>query len=77
MLGWAGKLLYIGAVLVVLGVLLRIGGYNDTNGFLQGPLSSGITPDAFMRFGAVCALFAIALGVLEIARNSSSRGGSD
>ncbi|MCG3197332.1 MAG: hypothetical protein HUU16_10010 [Candidatus Omnitrophica bacterium] len=76
MLGWAGKLLYIGAVFVALAVLLRVLGYNDTHGFLQPPLTNGITPDAFMRFGSVCALFAIALGVLEIAKNSS-HGGSD
>lgn len=68
MVAWAEKLLYLGMVAFVLGVLLRVFGYNDARGFLQPPLTHGITPDAFLRAGAVCALFAIGMATIELAK---------
>jgi hypothetical protein len=68
MLAWAEKLLYLGMVAFILGILLRFFGYNDTQGFLQPPLSHGITPDAFLRAGATCAIFAASMAAIELAK---------
>ncbi len=68
MVAWAEKLLYLGMVAFVLGILLRLTGYNDTHGFLEPLLSHGLTPDAFLRAGAVCALFAIGIVTIELAK---------
>ncbi len=68
MTAWAEKLLYLGMVVFVLGILLRLCGYNDAHGFLQPPLNHGITPDAFLRAGATCAIFAASMAAIELAK---------
>jgi len=70
MLAWAEKLLYLGMVAFVLGILLRLCGYHDTHGFLEPMLSHGLTPDAFLRAGATCAIFAASMAAIELAKRS-------
>jgi hypothetical protein len=66
---WAERLLCIGIILVVAGVVLRLAGYHQEEGFFQGILflERGITPRAFLLGGAVCGIFSIACGVVDIA----------
>jgi hypothetical protein len=68
MLAWAEKILYLGMVLFVLGILLRVLGYSDVKGFLQPPMTNGITPGAFLQAGATFALFAASMAIIDLAK---------
>jgi hypothetical protein len=76
MLAWAERLLYLGVVSFALGVLLRLAGYHDQHGFLQPPLSRGISPGAFLEAGAVCAIFAASMAMIDLARRGMPKDGS-
>jgi hypothetical protein len=67
---WAQRLLFLGVFLFLAGALLRLCGYNQGYGFLQGVgfIAAGITPRAFLMAGGVCGVFSIAFGVLGIGR---------
>ncbi|GMV66334.1 MAG: hypothetical protein KJ050_11600 [Candidatus Omnitrophica bacterium] len=68
MLAWAEKLLYLGIVIFVLGILLRIIGFSDAKGFLQPPLSHGITPGALLDAGTAFAIFAASIALVDMAK---------
>lgn len=71
MVAWAERLLYLGLISFGLGLVLRLMGYHDANGFLQGiVLSNGITPSAFLRAGATLALFAASMAVIDLAKRT-------
>jgi hypothetical protein len=73
MLNWAERCLYLGVVCFVLAVLLRVGGYNSSHGFLQPPLSHGVTPGGFLKAGAVLALFAASMAAIDLARRTETK----
>jgi len=76
---WAERLLYLAVVLCVVAVVLRISGYHQEHGFLQGflALETGLTPRAFLLGGGVCGVFSIAFGVVDISKRLADIQGQD
>ena len=70
LVNWAQRLLFLGVFFFLAAALLRLCGYKQDYGFLQGVgfIAAGITPRAFLMAGGVCGVFSIAFGVLGIAR---------
>ncbi|MCA9427607.1 MAG: hypothetical protein KC994_21180 [Candidatus Omnitrophica bacterium] len=71
---WAEKVLYLGLILVAFGILLRLVGYHQARGFLQGSLlENGITPRAFLLGGAALGIFASAIANVHIAKHTGQK----